>query len=403
MRISVLQKREPFYNILEKTLENYFSKRYGVPYIVRVKEKHAVRKVSSKNQVWYCNPYLNIIFCPTVKPEPLLPAVYEFSRSAKPWRTPLNRCYVTLATWRRTSRFMATSTIEIAPPVPNAEDIVIIGGNHHIRLLDYGHGSCTVIKKSGSSDELMKNEIAVRCIHPHLPAPQLIEQNESGEWYREKLILGTPINRLKDRQTADEALKRIVQSLLGLYGLTKATENINDYVSHLIERVQLYIRQNRLLSESQRDTVHGIVQKLACISNKTRDEIILVQTHGDFQPGNILLGDGGPWLIDWEYTNRRQIGYDAIVYALETRHSKGLAHRMARTIDGTINLDGWFESWPGFDWNDCCNRKAKLGLFLLEELLLKLMENDNDHFFALDYGFICFFNELQSIIPILEK
>lgn len=38
----------------------------------------------------------------------------------------------------------------------------------------------------------------------------------------------------------------------------------------------------------------------------------LVTSHGDFHAGNVLCGDDGPWVIDWELTGRRPVGYDLL-------------------------------------------------------------------------------------------
>lgn len=41
-------------------------------------------------------------------------------------------------------------------------------------------------------------------------------------------------------------------------------------------------------------------------------ELPLVASHGDFHAGNVLCGDDGPWVIDWELTARRPVGYDLL-------------------------------------------------------------------------------------------
>jgi len=38
----------------------------------------------------------------------------------------------------------------------------------------------------------------------------------------------------------------------------------------------------------------------------------LVRSHGDFHAGNILCDDDGPWIIDWEMTGMRPVGYDLL-------------------------------------------------------------------------------------------
>ena len=402
MRISQLQLREPFANILERTLADFLSKRIGQ--LFQVVWRQGAYTGGGGGQTWLCNPYLNIIFRPGIHREPLLPAVYEFSRSVKPWRTPMNKLYVLLATGRFTARFLATATVVIDPSLPNAADMVIIGGNHHIRLLDYHQRCCTVVTKHGFCVALMKAEIAVRSAHPYLPAPRILEKSADGSWYSEELILGTPINRLKDQRQAEDEVQQIVTRLFRLYEATCQSERIQHYIGRIVSRIDLHVGRNHLLTTSQRDNLSAVVQRLVCAASERSGDIATVQAHGDFQPANILVGDGGPWLIDWEYTTRRQAGYDGLVYALFSRRSLGLAQRLSKVLDGTQPLNNTLlASWPGLEWNDYNKRPATLALFLLEELDLKLMENDNRLFTSLDSGFSNFYQELMHILPLFER
>ncbi|MES9902891.1 MAG: hypothetical protein ABW168_09425 [Sedimenticola sp.] len=315
----------------------------------------------------------------------------------------MNKLYVVLAAGRSTARFLATATVEIDPPVPNAEEMVIIGGNHHIRLLDYHQRCCTVITKHGFCVAFMKNEIAVRSAHPYLPTPRILEKSGDGGWYSEELILGTPINRLKDQRQADDAVQKIVLLLFRLYETTQKLERIQDYVGRIVSRIGQNIDRNLLLSTSQRDTMSAAVKRFACAANGLSSDIITVQAHGDFQPANILVGNGGSWLIDWEYTTQRQSGYDGLVYVLYSRRSSGLAQRISCAIDGTLQADALLAGWPGLEWHDYNKRHGRLALFLLEELDLKLMENDNSLFTSVDSGLKNLCQELVHILPLFNS
>ena len=56
------------------------------------------------------------------------------------------------------------------------------------------------------------------------------------------------------------------------------------------------------------------------------------QSHGDFQPANILIptvsDQRNVYLIDWEYTDKRCRWYDAMVFVLNSRSPIGLAGRV---------------------------------------------------------------------------
>ena len=121
-------------------------------------------------------------------------------------------------------------------------------------------------------------------------------------------------------------------------------------------------------------------------------------THGDFQPGNILINGEGVWLIDWEYAARRQIGYDALVFMLRSRRPRGLATRLnkfvARGPDGTSLIDNL--AWPRVNWRRVNCRWLSAALFLLEELVLHLKENDNPVFFRPGPGLLTLAAELAA-------
>ena len=126
------------------------------------------------------------------------------------------------------------------------------------------------------------------------------------------------------------------------------------------------------------------------------DRLLTALTHGDFQPGNMLVDGNKVWLIDWEYSGRRQVGYDALVYALRSRFPDGLAARMGQMLDGS----GAMESLPlslGLDWQDAAHRRAHLWLFLLEELALHLAENANPRFNRLSEGLATLQQEITDI------
>jgi hypothetical protein len=62
-------------------------------------------------------------------------------------------------------------------------------------------------------------------------------------------------------------------------------------------------------------------------------EIECCASHGDLQPGNVLLGKGGGvTVIDWERTIPRAAWFDPLTFSLEARKGLGLAERVERFI-----------------------------------------------------------------------
>src|SRR6266404_3505895 len=99
MRISLLLQREPFGNILEKTLAAFLYSRTGnchaVSWYGRKTDLKTLRRCG--RQPWLGNVYLNAIFAPDVAPSTLAPVCREFSHSETWWKRPAQRAYVALS------------------------------------------------------------------------------------------------------------------------------------------------------------------------------------------------------------------------------------------------------------------------------------------------------------------
>ncbi|MBM4029621.1 MAG: hypothetical protein FJ280_30120, partial [Planctomycetes bacterium] len=121
-------------------------------------------------------------------------------------------------------------------------------------------------------------------------------------------------------------------------------------------------------------------------------------THGDFQPANILAAGEGTWLVDWEYADRRQAGYDGLVFGLAARFPRGLAGRLADfvTHGWPAAAPGGAADWPGLTLTDRETRRLHAALFGLEELALHLEENAQPVFTRPGEGLLILLQELTA-------
>ena len=338
-------------------------------------------------QPWLCNIYLNAIFVPGTGPEVLDPVRREFARSVVPWRRPAQRAYVALATSRRGARWLAQAGVGISPGLPSAERWLIVPGNHKIRLLDRDNGLVYNVAKHGFPRHFMQREVAARrqAAELGLPVPRLVRVAEDGTWFSERYISGTPLNRLPDPQVARQAAANAAQSLRRLLEHTAREESLEDYVARLQRRIQTLVDSNHLLSEQQKQDLlanaETLVEQIGGRRVAVGGRITTALTHGDFQPGNMLVDGERVWLIDWEYSDRRQVGYDALVFTLRSRFPRGLAGRLQDFVDGSGDFP-----WPGEAWDTVERRRLYSALFLLEELALHLAENANPRFARLGEG-----------------
>ncbi len=390
MRISLLLQREPFGKIIEQTLLVFFQKHFEQKISVKWYSKKKYIP-SNSGQIWFCNPYTNTIFTAAVKQNALQPALNEFSRSRIWWRRPIQKLYVFLASCRFSSSFLAPYAILVSPPVNESENFVILGGNHHIRLIDSKTNQCFVICKSGFDKDMMALDINIRQQHPYLPAPKIYDYDRDFTWYSESFITGTPINRLEKINRGEIALKQVSMALKKLYEETLEDYSLVHYSESVMDRIEIALEQNSRLSLNEKRLFCSVLKDLKQIVSTSQNNMVpVVQSHGDFQPANILLDEEKSWLIDWEYTRKRQFGYDGLVFFLESRFPGGLAVRVKNALIGKLMVD---KSLFGFDWADKEKRRISLALFLLEEIDLHLMENACPMIHTIDKGLFVFIEQ----------
>jgi len=126
-------------------------------------------------------------------------------------------------------------------------------------------------------------------------------------------------------------------------------------------------------------------------------------THGDFQAGNILYDGETAWILDWEFSKRRQIGNDIFVLILMPRNPIGFGQRFLKLLHSNpegVNLH-LLNSWPFLNWEFHDTRKISLILFLLEEIEFILEENNNPLFFEEALGLSPFMSELEHVLKNL--
>lgn len=382
MRISLLLEREPIGAILEQTLATYWATQYGHTYRVHWQMGQCQPHRQEESQEWLVNSYLNAIFTPKLNAAAFDPIRREFTRSMVWWKRPLQRGYVTLATNRITAKTFAQARLYVSPRLAEADSTLIVAGNHKLRLLNHHQQSVTNLLKIGFGKHFMQREIAVRQMANQcgVPVPQLYDVDDAGGWYTEAYLSGTPINRLADPRTVAHAVQSAVQALQPLYGATKQQGSLAMYLNTLISALQAQLAAHHLLPPATKAVLQKSCRALACQAQESAQEkeqmIDTVVTHGDFQPANILVNRDGVWLIDWEYTARRQYSYDMLVFALAARAPHGLAERLQQFVKSGWPTNALF-ALPDKLAQHLASRQARRCysvLFLLENLLLALEE-----------------------------
>ncbi len=388
MQISLLLEREPFPDILERTLEGFLPHITGHSHRVRWTPRSM--SPAPEAQQWFCNHYLNAIFAKGAPREVFRPVVGEFSRSAAAWRRPWQRGYVALASSSRFASILAQSRLEISPPLTDSKDWLIVGGNHKVRLLNHRMHQCYSVLKEGFDAEFLRTEVSTRRLAAEMgvSVPVIRQVASEDAWFLEDYVAGIPLNRLSCRDTAKRTLLAAMNELNRFSESTSRSMGVRTHTQSLASEARTSLSLARAVDASLRERVETCIgQLLEVLEPAADDPLTTVRCHGDLQPGNVLWRSDGHWIIDWEYAARRQAGHDALVYQLQTRFPKGLATRLESFVASGLE---------GREDEDLSRRRRTAHILCLEELELNLREIRNPLFFSAGDSFFTLVHELET-------
>lgn len=348
MKISQMLKREDFYSINEKTLNEYF-------------------KDSNKSCKLYVYPHLNAIV--TKKPSKAVKQYLycEYSVRGNPLKSLLVKAYVMVCL--NSFGIMAAKKIDILGDMN--KDMLIYPCNKKYRIFDFSKNIVDVIAKSGFPKNDLENEIKFRTQYKEEFIPEVVFATDNG--YREKIIDGTPLARISENF---EELKEIAINTLYDFanknGMTYCV-NVADYITELNKKILQLIQYGR--KNIDRELLFDIVSKLSLMADK-ENFVELTLSHGDLQSGNIWIeNDDKLYIIDWESWGRRSREYDRTVL-FENIHTGGLENFIKN-----------------------CEDKTKLSIICLEDVIFRLNEVYN---LALDYGEKEFYEYLKSMQDLIS-
>jgi hypothetical protein len=411
MKISLLLKREAFAKILEETLSSFLSEYYDTRYTVKWLTKDQRKNTGSigTGQWWLCNPLINSIYAEGAKYVPFNAIMHEYTTNPiKPWRSILQRFYIYLATKTKLGPVLTPCFLLISPAINNSSSILIIGGNNKIRVIDSASNTVFVILKKGFDKKYLEREIQIRQEYDNLPVPPIKQTGKTG-WYSERMICDgcSPDRMNKDigDQILIEASRKIHQLLIA----TALEEELGIYINKMVVNIKDKLKKIAQISVDQKRNIlqatETLVRALETNADFEIDKIYTAITHGDFQASNILYDGETTWILDWEFSRRRQVGNDIFVLILMPRNPKNFERRFLNLLYNEpegINKQ-MLTYWPFLDWKDRDARKISLILFLLEETNFLLEENENPFFHGETLGLCPFMSELQQIIQNLTE
>jgi len=395
MKISILKERENFDEIFIKSLSRFLETKYhwegelGFSFIPNTKK-------------FIVNDLLNVLYPTSISRDKLGPLTQEFSWHANPIKTLLQKVYIFLAVRFPLEKVLSSSTFYLTDNDKIFDGVVIIPGNHSIRLVDTNKDICTVICKEGFNKSLLIKDAQVRLDNSNLNVPNIIELNHKEGWYKEERVIGLPLNRLDDEGVKLSILTKCQNDLGLLYSSSLIKVQLGLFVENVLAEIFDTIIHFELSLDSEiKHCLQSIVGSISSELTKcTDDEFSVCTTHGDFQPANVLCSDDSFWIIDWEYSQERSLFYDALVFELESRFTLDFSIRLKIFLDRLKN-DEELLSWTGNTLNK--NNSHYLYTFILEDLLLKLQELSSDAIQDKNNKIKPYLTEIQFFLSSINK
>lgn len=350
MRISLLEKRENFEQILKDTLaeSSYFEKEHDE---------------STRN--YYINKYLNFIATNNLPENVFQILVNEYTSSLGWWKKGIQSLYVRLAISKRFRVFFSHNTIKLPS---HFEKLLILGGNHRLRLFSVKLESSYVLLKNRERDTYIKNDIAIRKENNIQYAPQIL--NYGKYWLEEEYFEGIPINRLENQSKRKELTYNIFNShfmklnLNDVQILAKSVYEsmVRQEISHIISIEEIEVKN---------ELIERIQSVLDLLFTQLREEKIKISwSHGDFQQANILVVNDTCKVVDWESSDKRFYFYDAFILFGKIREGTPLSEALDNFRQEMIELN-FFKK---------VKRDTTI-LLLIEELRFNINETFSVNFF----------------------
>lgn len=345
-----IKNREDIDGIIESTLSAY----YGTT--VRVVDKYAPN-------AFILNPRLNsAIFSKATKTvKKAVRRGYTARKSVLHWM--IMQAYLRVAFSKRGFFGCKYITFENLPQ--NARYLYIMPGNMKIKLFDYKQKVLTNVIKEAFSIKSFEKELAVRKNPKWAFVPPIISYEKNK--YTEEILDGCSFDRLKNskKPAAFNEIKRVLFELQQ----SDRTDILGaDYAKELLVKI------NELLDTLNCDNKEkdGILSFAQSVAEKcTNQTIMLAASHGDFQYGNLFVGDDNKiYVLDWETYGTRSIGYDILTFFYSFRYRRNFLER----IDSFLQDENWEDISHKY-YGKAQDKKNVLSVYFLEDILWLLQES----------------------------
>ena len=359
MNVLELRAREPFDKVLRETLARGWSAQFG----------DSVEVLPERDgQEWYLSWPFGLYHLRRPAPPVRRFLADSFRFTPKRLRMPAQFVLGTLMSTRlgvaRGSRF----AFSVRPGLEYAEHVAVMPGNQRIRVLDFQSGRVRVLLKTNFEPHGMLRDLRFRARNQAAFLTPLLSWESGGGWFEEEILDGFVSLCRSAPWVLQSAVAAMVLQTWETWSRAKGAEQRHGtaYAREVGRKVTAHVLELDDRGMDASSVVDGPLLERLVPGCEGLDGVEVALSHGDFQPGNIMVAKGHVTdfrIIDWENVAQRSVWYDRLVLGLSSRYGGTLAERMARFIEGqpvSRFVDGLPQSKR---W-----RIALLSLFALEEL-----------------------------------
>lgn len=221
MTILEMFEREDIYDIIEKTMSEYYKTIDNKKVNVKINKNHFGKR-------WLIYPRLGIIVSRTPSWKVIKRTYVSFDVQGNLPKKLFAWTYITLCFL--TFGLLADASMELSDYSIINKDIVIIPSNRKIRIYDYKNMYVDSILKHGFNDFYLRKEIEVRK-KPHFDF--ILPVIDYGEkWYREELLQGRCLVRTSGDEY-DRYIKDVIEDLKEFYNDNSSFVDAKKYVLFL--------------------------------------------------------------------------------------------------------------------------------------------------------------------------
>lgn len=363
MHVAEMEEREPFQRVLRETLEVGLSEYCGLEQIVSMGR--------SAGQHWSYLPLFSAFGPerPTRQVRRWLKDSLAFTPVSH--RLPAQYLGAAVGSSRWGLAWMSRPGFSLAPGLPDPRSALIVPGNQRVRLLSFHAGTTRVWAKSGFERHGMLTEVSVRGGAQRGPFVPITAHGPEGAWFEEALIDGLVLPRVppwvRTRDVLSDVLRRL-DEWSSVDGETLSARSYADQLRGIASELMVRVKSRHPTSLEALGTL--TLERL-CRGAARLGTAEVCRTHGDLQPGNIMLQRAGAAgvVLDWEHSRRRFRHYDRLVLGLATRSGRGQRTRVQQFLQGRSYFP--LDELP----RSAAWRRGAVALLALEELVWHLRES----------------------------